>query len=354
MKPFSMRGKRIGGLTPAYASLEMWNSEPPDPRDDIYAFACVIYELVSGRHPFGRASAKQAFDAHRAPPRVASLKRSQWEALKKGLALQRERRTASVGEFLKAFAPQSRIRKYALPAALAAVIVAAIAIAVSARFYGDALIKDYALCAQIPRPAAIRHERPPGFQPSQEQVQSVDDSLLLAEDYMRDATPVTTIDDLKYILSEGPNSVNDIVDGVLRIDPSEPRALELKRKIAGAYADRARELLLQRQFDAALDLVRAAETLQPDSQELFRLEQNVCRCQLSASELTAQVPAPASCHSGPLIRAAPRSTDTLACAARRRAQSDAGDAVVGLGLVRQESEARDRAGEILRAELTGS
>lgn len=274
-------GKRIGGLTPAYASLEMWNSEPPDPRDDIYAFACVIYELVSGRHPFGRASAKQAFDEHRAPPRVASLKRSQWEALKKGLALQRERRTASVGELLKAFAPQSRIRKYALPAALAAVIVAAIAITVSARFYGDALIKDYELCAQIPRPVAIPHQRPPGFQPSQEQVQSVDDSLLLAEDYLRDATPVTTIDDLKYILTEGPNNVNDIVDGVLRIDPGEPRALELKRKIAGAYAARADELLRQRQFDAALDLVHAARDVQPDSQELFGLEQNVCRARVA-------------------------------------------------------------------------
>jgi hypothetical protein len=45
-------GKRLGSLTPAYASLEMWYQDTPDPRDDIYALACVSYMLLAGVHPF--------------------------------------------------------------------------------------------------------------------------------------------------------------------------------------------------------------------------------------------------------------------------------------------------------------
>ena len=50
----------LGGLTPSYASLEMFKNETPDPRDDLYALACVSYELLSGQHPFNRASAETA------------------------------------------------------------------------------------------------------------------------------------------------------------------------------------------------------------------------------------------------------------------------------------------------------
>jgi hypothetical protein len=71
--------------------------------------------------------------------------------------------------------------------------------------------------------------------------------------------------------------VNDFVESALRIDPREPRALEIKQKIADAYAARARDLLRQRNFAAARDLVRTARVVQPDSQDLFRLERDVCR-----------------------------------------------------------------------------
>ncbi|MDY6947845.1 MAG: serine/threonine-protein kinase, partial [Pseudomonadota bacterium] len=79
----------LHGLTPAYASLEMWKQSDPDPRDDIYALACVTYELLSGRHPFDRQSAKRAHELELSPKRIDSLNRAQWEGLKQGLALTR-------------------------------------------------------------------------------------------------------------------------------------------------------------------------------------------------------------------------------------------------------------------------
>ena len=51
---------RLGALTPAYASPEMHINLDPDFRDDVYGLACVTYELLTGRHPFGGLPATAA------------------------------------------------------------------------------------------------------------------------------------------------------------------------------------------------------------------------------------------------------------------------------------------------------
>jgi hypothetical protein len=71
--------------------------------------------------------------------------------------------------------------------------------------------------------------------------------------------------------------VNDILDIVLKIDPTQPEALRLKAYVADLYASRARTLLEQKRVPEALDLVRYSRRVTPASQELFRLEQKICR-----------------------------------------------------------------------------
>lgn len=90
----------LNALTPSYASCEMLERLPPDPRDDIYALACVAYELLSGRHPFGRARALDARNAGAKPAAIKGLSRRQWNALLHGLAFARQARTPSVIQFL--------------------------------------------------------------------------------------------------------------------------------------------------------------------------------------------------------------------------------------------------------------
>ena len=91
----------LGALTPAYASLEMINNEPPDQSDDVYASAVIAYEILSGKHPYQRKSAAEALQAKLKPARLNKLNKRQWHALESGLQLKREARTPTLEIFLK-------------------------------------------------------------------------------------------------------------------------------------------------------------------------------------------------------------------------------------------------------------
>ena len=93
----------LGGLTPAYASPEMLERREPDPRDDIYALACITYEMLTGRHPFDRMAATQARNIGMKPLRPKDLGWLQWRALRRALCFEREARTPSVTRFMTAF-----------------------------------------------------------------------------------------------------------------------------------------------------------------------------------------------------------------------------------------------------------
>ena len=133
----------LGALTPAYASAEMirfWRQEAgqgdaaasdrPDPRDDIFALACVVFELLTGQHPFDRRDAEQARREHLVCPRVPGLSVRQNAAIAKAMAFDRDRRSARVEEFMRDLlsAPPARRPWPWAVATLAAAAVASVAI----------------------------------------------------------------------------------------------------------------------------------------------------------------------------------------------------------------------------------
>jgi serine/threonine protein kinase len=83
-------------VTPAYASCELLEGRPPDPRDDLYALACLSYELLAGTHPFLRRRSTEARDYGIVPSRPPGLTRQQWQALTMGLSWHRAGRSISV------------------------------------------------------------------------------------------------------------------------------------------------------------------------------------------------------------------------------------------------------------------
>ncbi len=89
----------LGALTPTYASPEMLEQQEVDPRDDVYALGCIAYEMLTGRHPFGRMQATEARDAGLQVECRKGLTRTQYKALKGALAFEREKRTPTVEQF---------------------------------------------------------------------------------------------------------------------------------------------------------------------------------------------------------------------------------------------------------------
>ncbi|GBL59602.1 serine/threonine protein kinase [Pseudomonas sp. R3.Fl] len=96
---------RIAAWTPRYAALELLEGAPLSPASDLYAVACVLYELLCGTHPYRRLNAKQAramqLEQQLAPP--AQLPRPAWQALRCALALNEADRQISVAQLRDAF-----------------------------------------------------------------------------------------------------------------------------------------------------------------------------------------------------------------------------------------------------------
>jgi eukaryotic-like serine/threonine-protein kinase len=82
--------------TPAYASCEQLEGRRADPRDDLYALACICYELLAGSHPFESRPATLARDYGVSVVRPPGLTSRQWRALQKGLSWHRAGRSISV------------------------------------------------------------------------------------------------------------------------------------------------------------------------------------------------------------------------------------------------------------------
>jgi serine/threonine protein kinase len=87
---------RIPAGTPAYASPQVLDGETPDRRDDVFSYACVAYELLTGQHPFQHRSSLEARDAGATPARAWNLTTPQWLGLQSALAWDREQRPADI------------------------------------------------------------------------------------------------------------------------------------------------------------------------------------------------------------------------------------------------------------------
>ncbi len=92
----------LGGVTPAYSSMQVLTSEDPVAADDVFSLSCLLYRLIAGYRVFGPRNAAEASQEGMKPQRLKDLNDSQWRALKKGLAYSRVTRFASVREFLDA------------------------------------------------------------------------------------------------------------------------------------------------------------------------------------------------------------------------------------------------------------
>jgi len=99
----------LGAKTNAYATAEMLAETHPQASDDVYGLACVVYELLAGKHPYNKKNAIQAEHENLVVNPIKGLNQHQFKALTKGLACRRKNRTSSAKAFYEAIFPSKTV-----------------------------------------------------------------------------------------------------------------------------------------------------------------------------------------------------------------------------------------------------
>ncbi|MEA2496622.1 MAG: serine/threonine protein kinase, bacterial, partial [Thermoleophilaceae bacterium] len=108
-------GRTVG--TAAYLAPEQIRGQDVDARTDLYAFACVLYECLTGAVPFTRDTDMAVLWAHLeqdpepASARVSELPKELDPVFASGLAKRKEDRFTSCGELMKAVAEATNVRR---------------------------------------------------------------------------------------------------------------------------------------------------------------------------------------------------------------------------------------------------
>ena len=86
-----------------YMSPERLLNQKPNVADDVFALAVVIYEILSGHHPFGGLLSSEATTKNVMPARPKELTEHQWQFLSHGLQLDAEKRLSSIEQLESMF-----------------------------------------------------------------------------------------------------------------------------------------------------------------------------------------------------------------------------------------------------------
>ncbi|HEU0029577.1 MAG TPA: serine/threonine-protein kinase [Kofleriaceae bacterium] len=117
--------------TPAYMAPEQLDGDPIDERCDVFSFSVALWEALFGARPFPGDSIAEIVAAFAGPPRLPQARTGRdlpprWlvGVLRRGLAIDRDARIASIAALSAAIDWRHRRRTHQLAVALAAVVVA--------------------------------------------------------------------------------------------------------------------------------------------------------------------------------------------------------------------------------------
>ncbi|MEG3753056.1 serine/threonine-protein kinase [Psychromonas arctica] len=111
----------LNGHTPAYASFEQLNGDSPTQQDDVFSFACIIYELLSSKHPYKRTAANKVNKSSFTLVKPKNISLSHWSVLKRGLAINKAERLNTIDELVTPFS--SKVSTKILAGALLLAVV---------------------------------------------------------------------------------------------------------------------------------------------------------------------------------------------------------------------------------------
>ncbi len=265
----------LGALTPTYATVEMFEGIDPDPRDDIYALAIMTYQLLTGRHPYGKKAAPKARELGLKPEPISKLNKRQNKALIRGLAFEREHRTPTVEEFFDSVRPKKSRAPMIIAATLAAMVIIGVGV------YNP--VAD--LIHQHRREQIISIIEQPGI----ENIRQGLDRASALEDreqlglILNDPRTKNAI--VAYVADGGEKKIREILTLIANYDPNWQRDVkeveEVKSAVMNLYKSKIHEAFDVKEdrygFAAASALIADLDRLYPDSakvlQEKTRLNQ---------------------------------------------------------------------------------
>jgi serine/threonine protein kinase len=250
----------LGALTPAYASCEMIENDTPDPRDDIYALACVAYELLSGQHPFNKLPANIARDNHLKPAPIKGLNKPQWNALLHGLAFERKARLSTVQQFLAGLNSKQKLRGLSRGWRAAAMLGLIVLLSAMGAYTFQSILSapkpqlvTATTVAEASHPVALTAEQ-----------QKTVERLLEAAEIHFMVQRVTE--------PEGSNAF-EAYKHLLEIDPGNPQAIAGINKIADYYETQAQGSLREGDTQKTRLLIQTGLNVMPQHAGLLKLKQ---------------------------------------------------------------------------------
>ena len=255
----------LGAMTPAYASCEMLEGQPPDVRDDLYALGCVIYELLSGKHPFARKNAVECRERKFAYRPIPSLSRTQNRILASTLAFDRYKRAASVEAVLKGLKEgarsDARRTGWLVAAALATVVIGAGTwVGINKLGFQDA--DEKVIDSFIQPTAKTREDLDPAM------VQTLLDQ---GNEYLAQAKKQFD----PSLLTEGVSTAIGAFRGVLHFDPANRQAAVGITEIFKIYRSQAQRYFDEKQYRKALEVTDFGLKVYPASVDLKELRNQI-------------------------------------------------------------------------------
>jgi serine/threonine protein kinase len=104
-----------GAATLAYASPQVLDGEAPEPRDDLFSFGCIAYEMSMGQHPFARRPSNVVRAEGLRPEPPTKLANEAALALMSALSFDRDARPTDIKSLAKTLAPDPQRVRAPLP-----------------------------------------------------------------------------------------------------------------------------------------------------------------------------------------------------------------------------------------------